>query len=62
MRKVSSFVLVAGLILAATGFGVWAASRTSHHAKAGAKGVHVEDPREGGIPVGGGLFVVPTVY
>jgi hypothetical protein len=61
MRKIGSFAIVAGLILAATGFGVWAASRTTNHAKAGAKGVNVEDTREG-IPVGGGLFIVPPVY
>jgi hypothetical protein len=54
-----SFVIVAGLILAATGIGVWAASRTTNHAKAGAKAVNVE--REG-VPVGGGLFVMPPVY
>jgi hypothetical protein len=29
MRKISSFVIVVSLILAATGFGVWAASRTT---------------------------------
>ena len=57
MRSISSFVIVAGLILAATGIGVWAASRTTNQAKA----VKVEDTREG-VPVGGGLFVMPPVY
>lgn len=60
MRSISSFVIV-GLILAATGIGVWAASRTTNHAKAGAKAVNVENTREG-VPVGGGLFVMPPVY
>jgi ABC-type uncharacterized transport system permease subunit len=61
MRMISSFVIVVSLILAATGIGIWAASRTTNHAKAGAKGVHVEDLREGGILVGG-LFAMPPVY
>ena len=61
MRSISSFVIVVGLILAATGIGVWAASRTTNHAKAGAKAVNVEDTREG-VPLGGGLFVMPPVY
>jgi hypothetical protein len=61
MRRISSFVIVVSLILAATGIGVWAASRTTNHAKSGAKGVHVEQPRDGGIPVGG-LFVMPPLY
>jgi hypothetical protein len=59
MRKISSFVIVASLILAATGIGVWAASRTTNNAKAGAKAVKVEDTHEG-TPVG--LFVMPPVY
>jgi hypothetical protein len=42
MRRITSFVIVVSLILAATGIGVWAASRTSDHAKAGAKSVQVE--------------------
>ena len=46
MRKIGSFVIAVGLILAATGIGVWAASRTTHQAN-----VHVEDAREG-LPVG----------
>ena len=61
MRSISSFVIVAGLILAATGIGVWAASRTANHTKASAKTVNVEDTREG-IPVGGGPFVKLPVY
>ena len=61
MRSISSFVIVVGLILAATGIGVWAASRTTNHTKAGAKAVNVENTREG-VPVGGGLFVMPPVY
>ena len=61
MRSISTFVIVVGLILAATGIGVWAASRTTNHAKAGAKAVNVEDTREG-VPVGGGLFVMPPVF
>lgn len=56
MRKISSFVIVVGLILAATSFGVWAASRTTNQAN-----VNVEDTREG-TPVGGGLFAMPLVY
>ena len=55
MRKISSFVIVVSLILAATGFGVWAASRTTNQAN-----VTVEDTREG-IPVSD-LFVMPPVY
>jgi hypothetical protein len=52
MRKISSFVVIASLILGATGIGVWAASRATNH-------VNVEATREG-IPVGGaGIFVVP---
>jgi hypothetical protein len=62
MRRLSSFAIVVGLILAVTGFGVWAASRTTHHAKvAGAKGVYVEDPRDGAIPAGG-LSVTPPIH
>jgi hypothetical protein len=61
MRRISSFVIVVGLILAATGIGVLAASRTAHHTNAGAKGGHVEDPREGGIPAGS-LFIMPSLY
>ena len=52
MRKVSSFVLVAGLILAATGFGVWAASRTTNPANVDTHGV---------LPVGGRMSVLPPV-
>jgi len=56
MRKISSFVIAVNLILAATGIGVWAASRTTNQAN-----VNIEDAREG-TPVGGGLFVLPLVY
>ena len=55
MRKLGSLVIVASLILAATGIGVWAASRTTHQAK-----VNVEDAREGS-PVGR-MLVMPLVY
>lgn len=61
MCKISTFVIVASLILAATGIGVWAASRTANHATASTKTVHVEDTSEG-IPVGGGPFVKLPVY
>jgi hypothetical protein len=61
MRRISLFVIVANLIVAATGIGVWAASRTTNHEKPAAKSVHVEDPREGGIPVGS-LFFMPPLY
>jgi uncharacterized protein YraI len=55
MRKLNSLaVVVAGLILAATGIGVWAASRSTNHTN-----VNVES---GGAPVGGGLFIMPPVY
>jgi hypothetical protein len=54
MRKISSFVIIMGLVLAATGFGVWAASRTTNHA-------NVQDTH-GGIPAGGGIFIMPAVY
>ena len=54
MRKISSFVIVVGLILTATGFGVWAASRTTDH-------VNVQDTH-GGFPVGGRLSIMPPVY
>ena len=57
MRKISPLVIVASLILAVAGVGVWTASTTTNHAKA----VNVEDTREG-KPVGGGLFVMPLVY
>jgi hypothetical protein len=50
--RTSSFAIVVVLIVAATGFGVWAAARTNPHD---------EDPHHGS-PVGGGLFVVPPVY
>ncbi|HET9538403.1 MAG TPA: hypothetical protein VFP43_24150 [Mesorhizobium sp.] len=55
MRKLGSFVIAVSLILAATGIGVWAASRTTHQAN-----VDVEDTRHG-IPVGR-LLVMPLVY
>ena len=55
MRKLGSLAIVASLILAATGIGVWAASRTTHQAK-----VNVEDAREGS-PVGR-VRVMPMVY
>ena len=61
MCKISTFVIVASLILAATGIGVWAASRTANQAKASAKTVNIEDTREG-IPVGGGPFVMLPVH
>jgi hypothetical protein len=54
MRKISSFVIVVSLILVATGFGVWAASRTTNHA-------NVQDTH-GGFPVGGRLSIMPPVY
>ena len=52
--RTSSFAIVVALIVAATGFGVWAAARTAHHG----------DPHDKdlGSPVGGGLFVLPPVY
>ena len=56
MRKIRSSVIIVSLILGATGIGIWAASRATNHAKA----EHVED-REG-IPVTGGIFVMPPVY
>jgi hypothetical protein len=52
--RISSFVIVVSLTVTATGFGVWAASRTTDH-------VNVQDTH-GGIPLGGGLFVMPPVY
>ena len=55
MRKLGSFVIAVSLILAATGIGVWAASRTTHQAK-----VNVEDAREG-APVGR-ILVAPLVH
>jgi hypothetical protein len=55
MRKIGSVVIVVGLILAATGIGVWAASRTTSQAN-----VNVEDTRHG-IPVGR-LLVMPLIY
>jgi hypothetical protein len=55
MRNLNLFVIVASLILAATGIGVWAASRTTNH-------VNVQDTYGGGSPVGGGIFVAPPVY
>ena len=54
MRKISSFVINVGLILATTAIGVWAASRTTNH-------VNVEDTREA-VPASGGLFIMPSVY
>jgi hypothetical protein len=54
MRKISSFVIVVSLILAATGFGVWAASRTTDH-------VNVQDTHAG-YPVGGRLSIMTPVY
>jgi hypothetical protein len=47
------FVMVAGLILAAAGVGVWAASRTTNHANV--------DTHEG-LPVGGHISVLPPVF
>ena len=61
MCKISTFVIAASLIMAATGIGVWAASRTANHEKASAKTVTVEDTREG-IPLGGAPFVKLPVY
>ena len=46
MRRIT-FVMVAGLILAAAGFGVWAASRTTNHAN---------------VAVGGYISVMPPVF
>lgn len=43
MRKISSFVIVASLILAAVGIGVWAASTTTSH-----RATTVVGPPEGG--------------
>jgi hypothetical protein len=54
--RISSFAIVVALIVAATGFGVWAAAMTAHH-----ENPHGEDLHHGN-PVGGGLFVVPPVY
>ena len=48
--------IVVALIVAATGFGVWAATKTAHH-----EDPHDEDLNHGS-PVGGGLFVMPPVY
>jgi hypothetical protein len=56
VRNISSFVIIVGLILAVTGFGVWAASMTPYRVKA-----HVEDTR-GAIPIGGLFLVNPLVY
>jgi hypothetical protein len=50
--RISSFAIVVALIVAATGFGVWAAARTNPH----------DEDLHHGSPVGGGLFVVPPVY
>ncbi len=50
--RISSFVIVVALIVAATGFGVWAASRTAHNG----------DPHNEGTPVGGGIYVMPPIY
>jgi len=52
--RISSFVIVVSLVLTATGFGVWAASRTTDH-------VYVQDTH-GGFPVGGRLSIMPPVY
>jgi hypothetical protein len=46
------FVMIAGLILAAAGIGVWAASTTNH--------ANV-DTHEG-LPVGGHIAVLPPVF
>jgi hypothetical protein len=54
--RTSSFAIVVALIVAATGFGVWAAARTAHH-----ENPHDQDLHHGS-PVGGGLFVMPPVY
>ena len=51
--RISSFAIVVALILAATGFGVWAASRTAHNG-------HDEDLRHG-TPVGGGIYILPPI-
>jgi hypothetical protein len=55
MRDISSFAIAVGLILAATAFGVWAASRV-HQPNPQAEDLHQ------GTPVGGGLYVIPPVY
>ena len=52
--RISSFVIVVSLTVTATGFGVWAASRTNNH-------VNVQDTH-GGFPVGGRLSIMPSVY
>ena len=52
--RTSSFAIVVALIVAATGFGVWAAARTAHQGDP-----HNQDL---GSPVGGGVFVMPPVY
>jgi len=55
--RISSLAIVVALIMAATGFGVWAASRTvAHH-----EDPHGEDLHHG-TPVGGGVYVMPPVY
>jgi hypothetical protein len=53
MHKISSFVILVNLILAATGFGVWAASRTTNPANV---------DTHGGPPVGGRISVLPPVF
>jgi hypothetical protein len=54
--RISSFAIVVALIVAATGFGVWAASRTAHH------GDPHDEELHHGTPVGGGVYVMPPVY
>ena len=48
MRRITlPFVMVAGLVLAAAGFGVWAASRTTNHPN---------------VAVGGHISVMPPIF
>ena len=49
MRQITlPFVMVAGLVLAAAGFGVWAASRTTNH--------------HANVAVSGHISVMPPVF
>jgi hypothetical protein len=49
--RTSSFAIVVALIVAATGFGVWAAARTNPH----------DEDLHHGSPVGGGVFELTPV-
>ena len=50
--RISTIAIVVALIVAATGFGVWAASRTADDG----------DDLHHGTPVGGGIYIMPPVY